>query len=192
MQFTAAGRYNGHLHMSKTRYVRAISAALDRVWAELAASYFRFVACKLRRWCCSSNAMPHPCNPNTRPFYSGMFAQLLAGPHSRDYDTLSGRGGVYSNLYLQGVLPWANLCARHGLHCEDMGPNTSDPAKPPHIPLHISLVARFDISRSYDTGTKYVEGVSQAGSGLQSVIPLYNAMRFLNGSTSAYRCVCAA
>ena len=45
MQFTAAGRYNGHLHMSKARYVRAISASLDRVWAELAASYFRFVAC---------------------------------------------------------------------------------------------------------------------------------------------------
>jgi hypothetical protein len=38
----------------------------------------------------------------------------------------------------------------------------------------------------YDTGTRYEEGVSQAGSGLQSVIPLYNAMRALNGSVNAY------
>jgi hypothetical protein len=59
---------------------------------------------------------------------SGGLARLLAGPHSRDYDTLSGRGGVYTNLFLQGVLPWANLCARTGRHCEDMGPNTSAPA----------------------------------------------------------------
>ena len=106
-------RYNGHLHMKRLPYVAAMAKALDRVWAELAASFFRCDRSK-RSDCARVHSMG----------CSGTFAQLLAGPHSRDYDTLSGRGGVYTNLFLQGVLPWANLCSRHGLHCEDMGPNT--------------------------------------------------------------------
>jgi hypothetical protein len=116
--------------------------------------------------------------------HSGMFAQLVAGPHSRDYDSLSGRGGVYSNLFLQGILPWPNLCARHGLHCEDMGPNKSVLAWAQTDSAYFCL---NNVTSRFDTGIKYVEGVSQAGSGLQCVIPLYNAMRFLNGSDRAYR-----
>ena len=127
------GMYNGFMWM-KDEDVRAkLRASLDHLWAQLSANFFR-----------------------------GDMAQQLSGPHSRDYDTLFGKGGTYTHLYMQGLVDWPYQCEADDLHCEGMGPNP------------------------YDTGGAYTPGINQAGSGLQNVVCLANAVAVAEGSPRGY------
>ncbi len=127
------GMYNGFMWM-KDQGVRAkLRASLDHLWAQLSANFFR-----------------------------GDMAQQLSGPHSRDYDTLFGKGGTYTHLYMQGLVDWPYECEADDLHCEGMGPNP------------------------FDTGGAYTPGINQAGSGLQNVVCLANAVAVAEGSPRGY------
>ena len=156
VQFVAM--YNGANHLKRPNYNAAMRSALDRVWAELASSFFR-----------------------------GGEAQLLAGAHSRDYDLLFGRGQMgYTDLYLAGLVDWPNLCSEHDLHCEVRSGFTASKGGPLPVVDDGSLVLHSNLQamgpNPYDVGGTYTKGVNQGGSGLQNSMSLYNAIQSNSGS----------
>jgi hypothetical protein len=167
--------------MSRSSYVQALGAALDRVWAELAASYFRFFTSALGHWhlCVQRRIITLYNSPilQRRVCAAACWPpqprlRLFEWKRRRVHELVSAR---YPALGQPVRTPRIAL-RRHG---------------PEHVRIHPRISPSHflgcDNSCSYDTGTNYIEGVSQAGSGLQSVIPLYNALQFLNGSASAYK-----
>ena len=83
------GMYNGFMWMKDDGVRTKLRASLDHIWAQLSANFFR-----------------------------GDMAQQLSGPHSRDYDTLFGKGGTYTHLFMQGLVDWPYECEDDDLHCE--------------------------------------------------------------------------